>query len=1114
MAKRNETKVTFSVFNKDFNEGIKEMNKESTRLRKEFKLQSEQMKDTATATEKLEAKVTYLGKEQDIVRKKIDATSTQLEKAKKTYGENSNEANKLSNKLLDLRISEQKLENTIGRTKTEISKQSQEMQDARADANKYEKSLKDIGREANDLGDNLSKGVTLPLAGVGAAAGASALSLHDATQLMTGTLGATGEEAKQLEEDMQTVWEDGFGDSPEQVARSIMMVKQNIQGINDGKELQEATKHMLTLANVTEADMSEATRGVNQLMHNFGITAEEAMDLFTKGQQEGLNFSQEMFDNISEYAPLFKQMGFSAEDYFSILANGTKNGAYNLDYINDVMKEFDIRVRDGSKRTSDAFEDMSKETQNLFEEFENGEATAEELFRTVLPELEGMEDQVKANQIGVELFGTKWEDMGAKTVYSLDDVNESMKDVDGSMKELENSQEQTFGREFKKTLRGVLDSLEPLGRELLEIAQDVTPHIQELSEWFAELDEDTQKFLLTLAGSAAVAGPGLKTFSTLSSIVGSLSLNLGKAETAAGKKGLEGVLLGLIRKAGPVGLAVGGLITLITTVGTLTGEEKKLKDVSLETANSLSKQHQETGKMIQQFDELRNKSKLTSDEFGRYIDLQHELQQTSNPETIAAIKKEMATLKKKSGFTNDELQTMVGLNAELVESLPGATEKITDQGNKIAGATTELRKYNQEISKMATLELEKQFFNAADNQSKLLEQRKTQQRQLNMFKTKEAEINQLLNTHSSQELQTMKNQVSEELKSLQAKQSRVKAGTEEWFVLQEQIKPLQKQYDYIKDGEQGLNDQLLTLKQQKTEQQIKLSNTDKELSKLGMVYEKLQLNYLKNAGISEEVARQAVNQGNVSQVIDEQISKLEEEKQKLKDQTPINMRNTDEYLNGVAAIDGQIDKLYGAESQIQDLASDARNYTDELGRDVSKNVRANLSPSAYELNSKLSETVWKTISLRYSGGNGHNVPVGYAGGTNFHPGGPAFVGEEGPELVREGNKWSLHGFGLIPDLKRGADVFTAEETKKILSRINSGLPAYASGVGVSPEISRNLDNMSTALTSTHNIKSKMAVNVGAGNVIMDREIVGEIVWEVVQEHWERDNEIRKEFRGE
>ncbi|TGB04688.1 phage tail tape measure protein [Halobacillus salinus] len=1091
MAKKNETKVKFSIFNKEFNAGIQEMSAESSKLKKEFKLQSEQMKDTATATEKLETKVQYLGKQQDIVKRKVNATDAQLKKAKQTYGENSNEANKLANKLLDLQISEQRLENSINQTRSSIEKQQREMMESRSAANKFEKSLNELGQKSNDLGDKLGTGVSLPLAGVSTAAGVAAMSVHDAGQVLIGSLGATGDEAQRLKDDMQEVWNAGFGDSPEQIARSMAMVKQNIKGINSGKELQDVTKQMLTLADVTESDVSEVTRGVNQLMHNFGKTSEEAMDLFAKGQAEGLNYSQEMYDNISEYAPLFKQMGFSAEEYFSILANGAKNGAYNLDYINDIMKEFDVRVRDGSDRTVDAFAEMSDETQNLFKEFENGEATTRELFDTVIPELENMDDQVKANQIGVELFGTKWEDMGQETVYALDDVNESMQTVDGSMGQLQASQEQTFSREFKQTLRGILDALEPLGEEMLEIARDVTPHIQELSEWFTTLDTDTQKFLLTLTGSAALAGPALKTFSGLTNVLGKLSGGFGTASKSAGAAGLAGNLIKFGSKGGVVGLAIAGVAALGTTVYTLAQRQNELNDVSLETAISLQQQHDQASAMISQFDTLRNKSKLTNDQFARYVDLQSELQEASNPQVIAAIKEEMAQLEKKSGFTNGELSTMVQLNNNLVEALPGATQQITNQGNKIAGTTSELSKYNAEIEKMATLELEGQFYAALENQKQLTADLNAQQKQLNILKTREKEINTLISTYTAGELETLRQKTKEELNSLQAQQASVKAGSDEWQQLQNQIVPLRRKYDLIKDGKQGLNDQLLALKRQKNEKEKIIGETETEIAKLGMVYDKLQINYLKNAGIKDEISRQAVNQGNVTSVIKDQINKLESQKQKLRDQTPINMRNTREYRNGISAIDGQISELQSARGQISTLTRDARNYTRELGRDVSKTVQTNMSPSDYEINRRLSRPAYKTLNITTSGG-GHYV--NYAKGTDFHPGGPAVVGEEGPELIRQGNQWSLHDFGFIPNLQRGADVYTHEETQKMMAGINKRLPAYASGAGVSPNVSCNLDRMSTDLASgTQGTNQSITIQMKPADVIMDKRALGRLV---------------------
>jgi TP901 family phage tail tape measure protein len=1103
MAKQPETKVKFSIFNKEFNEGINEMSKENKKLRKEFKLQEEQMKDTATATDKLEHNIKRLGAEQDMVKKKIIAYEDQLKKVKQTYGENSNEANKLSNELLDLRISEQKIENAINRSRSAIEQQSQSMVEGRQDAEKFQQALDGISEKANNAGDSLSTGLSLPLAGIGTIAGMSAMDMDGALRLMVGSLGATGKEAEQLKNDMRAVWNDGFGDNPEEVARSIALIKQNIKGINDGEELQKVTKNMLILAKTTDSDMSEATRGVNQLMHNFGLTAQEAMDLFTKGQQKGLNFSNEMFDNISEYAPLFKDMGFSAGEYFAILENGTKNGAYNLDYINDLMKEFNVRVQDGSEKTSDAFGEMSKETQNLFKEFENGEATTEDLFKAVIPELEKMDDQVKANQIAVELFGTKMEDMGSETVYALDNMNDSFENTEGAMDALAKSQEEAFGIKFKKTLRSVLEAVEPIGEELLEMADEVTPKIEELADWFVNLDDETKEFIATSGLLAAGLGPFLKILGTLTSLTGGLSNGLGG-------KGLGGTILGLVSKAGPVGIAVGALGGLAIAIGGAVEKQKELNDVSLDAANSMVKEYENTELMIGQFDKLRNQSKLTTDEFSRYVDLQSELKNATGKDAITAIKDEMEKLRKKSGMSNEQLNTMVGLNSDLVEALPGATGKITEQGNQILGATGKAREYNAELQKMATLEMQKEFFEAAENQAKLLEKKVSQQKQLNMIKEHESLVNQVLNNYNQQSVDSALQTLETEREKLR---NQINSGELRGAELE-----LAKQQEKVNDdirlalqgGESELNNQLLTLKQQKTEQDIKLSKTEQEISKLGEIYLKLQLNYLKSAGITDEVARRAVQEGTTLQTIDKQISALETEKKKLNDLYPPNKRNTEEYRNAAGEIDDQIDKLQSAKGKIQGLARDAKDYTDELGSDVTKNVHAVLNPSADAVDNRLKETVWKTISLKYSGGNGHHVPVGYAVGTDFHPGGPAIVGEEGPELIQEGNKWSIHDFGVIPDLKRGAKVYTAEQTEMIRK-----LPAYASGVGVSDTMARNINITGKNLAARQeSIQNRLRVSIEAADVIMDGQSVARIVWKPVKENIDREADTLSRARGD
>jgi len=69
------------------------------------------------------------------------------------------------------------------------------------------------------------------------------------------------------------------------------------------------------------------------------------------------------------------------------------------------MKEFQIRVKDGSKTTSDAMGQMSESTQKVWKEFLKGNGTVKDVSNAVLKELKSMDNQVTANNIGVGLYG-------------------------------------------------------------------------------------------------------------------------------------------------------------------------------------------------------------------------------------------------------------------------------------------------------------------------------------------------------------------------------------------------------------------------------------------------------------------------------------------------------------------------------------------------------------------------------------------------------------------------------------------------------------------------------------------------------------------------------------
>ncbi|WP_242315624.1 phage tail tape measure protein [Bacillus cereus group sp. BfR-BA-01355] len=384
-------------------------------------------------------------------------------------------------------------------------------------------SISHVGNKMKDVGTNMTTGVSLPLAGIGAAAVKVASDFDTSQRNIQSSLGLTEKGAENLGKIAKETWKDGFGQSIEEVDQSLIKVYQNMKDVPH-EELEEATKSAMTLGKTFDSDINEVTRGAGQLMNQFGISSKEAFDLFAAGGQEGLNYSNEMFDNVAEYAPLYKQAGFSANEMFTIMANGTRDGSYNLDYINDLVKEFGIRVQDGSKGVSDAFAEMSPQTQKVWDNFNKGKGTSADVFNAVLGDLSKMDDKVKANQLGVAVFGTKWEDMGAQAVLGLNNANGALGDVEGTMGKMQKTQQEAFGVRWQKLMRTTMASLEPLGQAILDIAEVALPPIikavEVAAKAFSSMPKPIQIGIVAILGMVAVLGPLVAMMGFMTSGVG------------------------------------------------------------------------------------------------------------------------------------------------------------------------------------------------------------------------------------------------------------------------------------------------------------------------------------------------------------------------------------------------------------------------------------------------------------------------------------------------------------------------------------------------------------------------------------------------------------------
>lgn len=483
----------------DLQENSKKLEAEQKRLTSSFKLQNAELGQNASEADKLELAQKQLRQQMEMTDRVVHNLEQQLSAAKRVYGENSTEVKQLETKL--------------NQAKTTLKQ--------------FENSLQSVGRSGDQAADGMEQlgkkldlhnmmeatqilqGMSQQLIELGKATVGIAIDFDRSQRKIQSSLGLTQKGAENLGKISKDVWKKGFGESLEEVDQALIKVFQNMRDV-PYDELQMASEDVLTLAKVYDVDLNEATRGAGQLMSQFGLSTQKTFDLLAAGAQAGLNYSDELFDNLSEYAPLFKQAGFSADEMFTILANGTKNGSYNLDYINDLVKEFGIRVQDGSKGVSEGFGDLSEETQKVWKSFNEGKGTAADVFNAVLGDLQKMDDKVKANQIGVALFGVKWEDMGAEAVLSLNNVHGGLGDVNGRMEEMKKLQEESLGQQLQKALRETQAAFEPIGKKLAELAKDVLPPVVEgiktLVDGFTKLPEPIQNFVYVFAGLIAVVG--------------------------------------------------------------------------------------------------------------------------------------------------------------------------------------------------------------------------------------------------------------------------------------------------------------------------------------------------------------------------------------------------------------------------------------------------------------------------------------------------------------------------------------------------------------------------------------------------------------------------------
>lgn len=428
------------------------------------------------------------------------------------------------------------------------------------DLEKRFNNVADVFSHAGDAftsaGETLTKSVTAPLAAVGTAAIKFSSDSQDAFQQFAAATGTATDEMGKYKDMINNVYKDNFGESINDVAEAMATVNQNMSYLDDSA-LQRCTEYAYTLSDTFDVDVAESTRAADALIKHYGVSAREAFNLMTQGMQSGLNFSDELFDNIDEYSVQFKKLGLDAEDMFSVFANGAQNGAFNLDKIGDAVKEFSIRAIDGSDTTKQGFEALGMNADEMAQKFGAGGKTAKEAFNEVIEGLASMDDPVAQSAAGVNLFGTMWEDLGPQVITSMSTASDAIDKSKESVEELVNVKYDTLSGALGGLWRTIqVDVLQPIGNQLIPYATKGINAIQKFTDKWNKLGPATQKTIVKFAAVAASVGPVLLGFGKVSSGIGTVISNFGKIGGAitklTGASGFSGIAKIM---TGPFGIA-------------------------------------------------------------------------------------------------------------------------------------------------------------------------------------------------------------------------------------------------------------------------------------------------------------------------------------------------------------------------------------------------------------------------------------------------------------------------------------------------------------------------------------------------------------------------------
>ncbi len=294
-----------------------------------------------------------------------------------------------------------------------------------ADDSELDGELKTAESKVSKFADGLKVAGAAAGAGAGAllAAGfAKNLEFETAQAKLGAQLGAGSALAEDAGKVAGSLYANAYGQSLGEVSEAVRTVIDSGAVMEDAttEQIETITARALSLSDAFGQDVTATMAAVGQMMRTgMAPDAETAMDIITRGFQQGNDKAGDMLDTLNEYSTQFRKVGIDGTAAMGLISQGLKAGARDSDIVADSIKEFSIRAIDGSKLTAEGFTAIGLSADDMAAKIAAGGPTAAAALDMTLDRLRAMEDPVARDAAAVALFGTQAEDLGA-ALFALD----------------------------------------------------------------------------------------------------------------------------------------------------------------------------------------------------------------------------------------------------------------------------------------------------------------------------------------------------------------------------------------------------------------------------------------------------------------------------------------------------------------------------------------------------------------------------------------------------------------------------------------------------------------------------------------------------------------------